>query len=64
MLGKTQNIQQTHKKSKLGFLETGQIPDILKFAFISSIHKGGSRADPAQYHPISLTSHFSHGQRR
>ena len=38
-------------------VETGQIPEILKLAFVSPIHKGGSRADPAQYRPISLTSH-------
>ena len=40
-------------------IETGQIPDILKLAFVSPIHKGGSRADPAQYRPISLTSHVT-----
>ena len=38
--------------------ETGAIPDILKLALVSPIHKGGSRADPAQYRPISLTSHI------
>ena len=38
--------------------ETGEIPDILKLALVSPIHKGGSRADPAQYRPISLTSHI------
>ena len=40
-------------------IESGQIPDILKLAFVSPIHKGGSRADPAQYRPISLTSHVT-----
>ena len=40
-------------------LASGNIPEVLKLAFISPIHKGGSRADPAQYRPISLTSHIS-----
>ena len=38
--------------------DTGTIPDILKLALVSPIHKGGSRADPSQYRPISLTSHI------
>ena len=38
--------------------ETGNIPDILKLALVSPIHKGGSRSNPAQYRPISLTSHI------
>ena len=38
--------------------ETGTIPDILKLALVSPIHKGGSRAAPSQYRPISLTSHI------
>ena len=46
-------LVQIYKSS----LETGDIPEVLKLAFVSPIHKGGSRADPAQYRPISLTSH-------
>ena len=38
--------------------DTGNIPDILKLALVSPIHKGGSRAEPSQYRPISLTSHI------
>ena len=38
--------------------EKGDIPDILKLALVSPIHKGGSRSNPAQYRPISLTSHI------
>ena len=32
------------------------IPDFLKTAAIVPIHKGGSKSDPANYHPVSLTS--------
>ena len=38
-------------------LDTGKIPIMLKSAFISGIHKGGSRSAPVNYRPISLTSH-------
>ena len=38
--------------------EKGIIPEILKLALVCPIHKGGSRASPAQYRPISLTSHI------
>ena len=38
-------------------LEDGEIPEILKLAFVTPVHKGGSRAQPVQYRPISLTSH-------
>ena len=38
-------------------LEDGEIPEILKLAFVTPVHKGGSRALPVQYRPISLTSH-------
>ena len=39
-------------------LETGEIPMILKQAFIIPIHKGGSRAQAVNFRPISLTSHI------
>ena len=43
---------------KLSF-ETGEIPDMLKLGMITPIHKGGSTSDPANFRPISLTSHVS-----
>ena len=39
-------------------METSQIPPSLKEAIIPPIHKGGSKADPANYRPIALTSHL------
>ena len=39
-------------------LTTGEIPSILKSSFIIPIHKGGSLSDPANFRPISLTSHI------
>ena len=35
-----------------------KIPNILKLAWISPIWKGGSKEDPKDYRPISLTSHI------
>ena len=40
------------------FLQSGVIPSILKEAFVVPIHKGGSRAVPANFRPVSLTSHI------
>ena len=39
-------------------LNEGKIHDIFKLAYISPIHKGGSRQKPEQYRPVSLTSHI------
>ena len=39
-------------------VDRGSIPAILKLAHIIPIHKGGSRGEPANYRPISLTSHI------
>ena len=33
-------------------------PEILKRSYVVPIHKGGSRGDPANYRPVSLTSHL------
>ena len=37
--------------------ETG-IADTMKLAYVTPIHKGGSRQEPGQYRPVSLTSHI------
>ena len=39
-------------------LDTGDIPAILKLAHVIPLHKGGSRAEPSNFRPISLTSHI------
>ena len=39
-------------------LRTGEIPSILKSAFVFPLHKGGMRSVPANYRPVSLTSHL------
>ena len=39
-------------------LETGEIPEILREQTIIPIFKKGSKADPANYRPVSLTSHI------
>ena len=38
-------------------IDEGKIPDIFKLAYVTPIHKGGSRDKPEQYRPVSLTSH-------
>ena len=40
------------------FLSTGTIPSILKEAFVIPVHKGGERSSPANFRPVSLTSHI------
>ena len=40
------------------FLEDGKLPDMLKEAFVIPVHKGGSRGIPANFRPVSLTSHL------
>ena len=39
-------------------LDTGHIPAQLKQSIITPIHKGDSRSVPANYRPVSLTSHI------
>ena len=39
-------------------LDEGKIPDIFKLAYVTPIHKGGSKLKPEQYRPVSLTSHI------
>ncbi len=36
-------------------LETGSLPEVWKTATVSPIYKKGSRSDPANYRPVSLT---------
>ena len=38
--------------------ESGTIPEILKLALVTPVHKSGSRSEPSQYRPISLCSHL------
>merc|ERR1711972_584068 len=38
-------------------IDEGKIPEIFKMAYVTPIHKGGSRQKPEQYRPVSLTSH-------
>merc|ERR1712082_434672 len=39
-------------------IDEGKIPEIFKMAYITPIHKGGSKQKPEQYRPVSLTSHI------
>ena len=38
-------------------IDEGKIPEVFKLAYITPIHKGGTRQKPEQYRPVSLTSH-------
>ena len=38
-------------------IDEGKIPDVLKLAYVTPIHNGGSRQKPEQYRLVSLTSH-------
>ena len=40
------------------FLKDGNIPHIMKLAFVIPVHKGGSRGKPANFCPVSITSHI------
>ena len=39
-------------------LDSGEIPNILKMAYVTPVHKGDSRSEPANFRPVSLTSHI------
>ena len=38
-------------------IDEGRIPEVFKLAYVTPIHKGGSKQNPEQYRPVSLTSH-------
>ena len=40
-------------------LQSGEVPREFKMAFITPIHKGGSKTLPVNYRPVSLTSHLA-----
>ena len=39
-------------------MDSGNIPSILKTAYVTPIHKGESRSEPANFRPVSWTSHL------
>ena len=39
-------------------MDKGKIPDVFKLAYVTPLHKGGSKMNLANYRPISLTSHI------
>ena len=39
-------------------LELGHVPDYYKVGYITPLYKGGSRAIPVNYRPVTLTSHI------
>merc|ERR1711962_1578306 len=39
-------------------IDEGKIPDAFKLAYVTPLHKGGSKMNPANYRPVSLTSHM------
>ena len=45
-------------------IDDGRILVISKIAYVTPIHKGGSKQKPEQYRPVSLTSHIIRGRHR
>ena len=39
-------------------IDEGKILDVFKLAYVTPLHKGGSKMNPANYRSISLTSHI------
>ena len=39
-------------------MDKGRIHDMFKKAYITQLHKGGSKMNPENYRPVSLTSHI------
>ena len=40
-------------------LESGEVPDIFKIAYVTPLHKSDAKTLPVNYRPVSLTSHLS-----
>ena len=40
-------------------LDSGEIPEILRCAYITPLFKGGIKSLPVSYRPVSLTSHLA-----
>ena len=38
-------------------IDEGVVPDVFKLAYIAPVYKGGSKLNPANFRPVSLTSH-------
>ena len=39
-------------------IDEGKIQHVFKLAYVTPLHKGGSKMNPANYRPVSLTSHI------
>ena len=39
-------------------LDEGRVHDVFKTAYVTPLHKGGSKMNPENYRPVSLTSHI------
>jgi hypothetical protein len=40
------------------YLKAGELPHLMKLAYIIPVHKGGSRGEPVNFRPVSLTSNL------
>ena len=38
-------------------INEGVVPDVFKMAYVAPVYKGGSKLNPANFRPVSLTSH-------
>merc|ERR1712240_853694 len=39
-------------------IDEGKTPEVFKLAYVTPLHKGGSKMNPSNYRPVSLTSHI------
>ena len=42
-------------------INEGVVPDVFKMAYVAPVYKGGSKLNPANFRPVSLTSHVMKG---